>query len=266
MLLAIDLGNTNLTLGLFSEGELLHTFRIESRRERTADEYAIALAQMLELRRVSSSEVTAAIIASVVPTLTRVLLDAVRLAFHLEALVVGPGTDVGLTLRVDRPEEVGADRIVNVAAARARALIDAGTSDPNALLDRGAIVIDLGTATTFDCLSPRGEFVGGVIVPGVRTSLDALIARAAKLPTVELIAPQAVLGKNTVQCLQSGMVYGYASLVDGLVSKLKAELTFDCEVIATGGLAASLEKHTQSIERVDPNLTLWGLLAIYRRN
>ena len=267
MLLCIDLGNSNITLGLFADGRLLHTFRLQSRREQTSDEYATALVSLLELRACARSQVKHAVIASVVPQLVGVLSRAVQCAFGCSALVVTSATDVGLVLDVERPSEVGIDRIVNVAAARQLALREAGL-DPHAagaVLGAGAIVVDLGTATTLDCASPSGEFVGGVIVPGMRVSVDALIARAAKLPDVELVAPPRVLGKNTAQCLQSGSVYGYASLIDGLVSRLRAELPFDCRVLATGGLAPALAPHAVSIERVDADLTLRGLHFIHER-
>jgi type III pantothenate kinase len=264
MLLCIDIGNSNITLGLFSGTSLLHTFRLQSRREQTSDEYAILLARLLELHALARSEVRHVIIASVVPALSSALARAVERAFDCRALVVSSATDTGITLAVDRPLEVGIDRIVNVAAARQQALLDAGL-DANGVLDAGAIVVDLGTATTLDCVSPGGEFVGGVIVAGMRVSFDALVARTAKLPDVELVAPSRVLGKNTVHCLQSGAVYGYASLIDGLVAKLRAELPFACRVLATGGLASVVAPHATSIERVDPDLTLRGLLFIHER-
>lgn len=266
MLLCIDIGNSNITLGLFSGANLLHTFRLQSRREQTSDEYAILLGRLLELHALSCSEVTHAIIGSVVPALSAALARAVERAFNCRALVVSSATDTGIAIAVDRPHEVGIDRIVNVAAARHQALLAAGLGGKTgAVLDAGAIVIDLGTATTFDCVSPAGEFVGGVIVPGMRVSFDALVARTAKLADVELVAPGRVLGKNTAACLQSGIVYGYASLIDGLVAKLRTELPFACHVLATGGLASVVAPHATSIERVDPDLTLRGLLFIHER-
>lgn len=267
MLLCIDIGNSNITLGLFSSGRLLHTFRLQSRREQTSDEYATLLRQLLELDGLSHSDVSHAIIASVVPSLGVALTSAVERAFRLRALVVSSSSDTGVTLGVERPHEVGVDRIVNVAAARHQGLLEAGVDSKAqaATLAAGAIVADLGTATTLDCVSPAGEFMGGVIIPGMRVSFDALVARTAKLPDVELVAPSRVLGKNTVQCLQSGIVYGYASLIDGLVAKLRAELPFACRVLATGGLAGVIAPHATSIERVDPDLTLYGLLYIHER-
>jgi type III pantothenate kinase len=266
MLLCIDIGNSNITLGLFADGRLLHTFRLQSRREQTADEHAIVLRRLPELHGLTRSDVSHAIIASVVPVLSATLARAVERAFGCRALVVSATTNTGITLEVERPHEVGVDRIVNVVAVRHQALLEAGL-DPRTggVLEAGAIVVDLGTATTLDCLSPAGEFVGGVIVPGMRVSFDALVARTAQLRDVELVAPARVLGKSTVHCLQSGIVYGYASLIDGLVAKLRAELPFACRVLATGGLAPAIAPHATSLERVDPDLTLYGLLFIHER-
>lgn len=258
MLLTIDIGSTNITLGVFSEASLLHTFRLQSRREQTSDEYACALPQLLALSAVAPAQLGGAVIASVVPALSPVLASAVRRAFGLEPLVVGPDMDLGLVLAVDRPEEVGIDRIVNVVAAREQ-LAAAGSAA------HGVIVVDLGTATTLDCASARGEFVGGVIVPGMGVSFDALIARTARLPDVALVAPPRVLGKNTRDCLQSGVVHGYASLVEGLLVKLEAELGFECRVFATGGLARVVAPLVPGIDVVDPDLTLRGLELIGRR-
>lgn len=266
MLLAIDLGNTNITLGVFSADVLVHTFRMASRRERTSDEYAVLLRQLLVMRDAPLDDVRHAVIASVVPPLTEVLRDAVRLAFGCGSLVVSSELALGISLTVDRPHELGVDRIVNAVAARELALRAAGESDGGSVLTHGSIVIDLGTATKLDCLSPAGELLGGVIAPGLRVSFDALISAGAKLPPVELVAPARVIGKNTIQCLQSGIVYGYASLVDGLVTRLRAELSFPCDVVATGGLATIVAKHTQCLTSVDPDLTLRGLQLIHARN
>jgi type III pantothenate kinase len=267
MLLCFDVGNSNITLGLFDEGQLVRVFRLQSRRDQTSDEYAVALAGLLELGALSSSDVTQAAIASVVPVIGGALARAVQRAFGCEALLVSPATDVGIVLAVERPHEVGVDRIVNVVAARHQALLEAGLDArrAGAVLPAGAIVVDLGTATTLDCVSPSGEFLGGVIVPGMRVSFDALVGRTAQLRDVEFVAPPRVLGRNTVQCLQSGIVHGHASLIDGMVAKLLAELGFACRVIATGGLAPVIAPHASSIERVDLELTLRGLQVIHAR-
>lgn len=253
VLLALDLGNTNVTLGLFDGERLLHTFRAETVHARTADEYAIVLRQMFLFSNVDVKSITAAVMASVVPPLTDVLAEATRHAFGVLPLIIGPGTKTGISVRYDNPHEVGADRVVNAAAAFDK-------------VRGGAIVVDFGTATTFDCISPKGEYLGGVIAPGIRVSLEALLGRAAKLRPVEIAAPPTVLGRNSAHSMQSGIVHGYASLVDGLVAKLKAELGFPCAVLATGGLAPLIAQHTQSIESVDPELTLVGLRLIHQRN
>jgi len=267
MLLAIDIGSTHITLGVFSDAVLLHSSRLQSRREQTSDEYALALRGLLELENVPCDAVDQCVLVSVVPRLTPALVGAVRRAFRREPLVVGPLTDVGLVLSVERPGDVGADRIVNVAAVRQRALEEAGTSGAGRGHDLGfgAIVVDLGTATTLDCVSPTGEFLGGVIAPGMRASFEGLIDRTAKLPDIELSAPRSALGKNTIDCLRSGVVYGHAAVIDGLVARLRAELPFHCRVLATGGLATVIAPHARSIEAVDPDLTLSGLALIHRR-
>lgn len=255
MLLAIDVGNTHTTAGLFSERQLLHTFRFETRPSRTTDEHAVLLQQLLELRGLSARTVSEAILASVVPPVTEVLLEAVRLAFGCEALVVGPGIRTGISVVSQSSREVGADRIVNAVAVH-------DLVSP----EHGAIVVDFGTATTFDCVSPKGEFLGGAIVPGVQVSLDALVSHAAKLQPVEIVAPPSVLGRNTSHAIQSGVVYGHASLVDGLVEKLKRELPFACSVIATGGLGQVIAEHVRCFDRVEPDLTLRGLRLLHERN
>jgi type III pantothenate kinase len=227
MLLVVDLGNTNVVMGLYQGEELVQTFRVATVRSRTEDEYAVLLQQLLSLRQLSTKSVTAAIIASVVPQLTDVLYD--------------------------NPHDVGADRIVDAVAAYAR-------------FQSGLIVVDFGTATTFNCVSPKGEYLGGVIVPGVKVSLEGLMQSAAKLRPVELTAPPHVLGRNTTHAIQSGAIHGYAAMVDGLVERLMAELDFPCRVIATGGLSSLIGKHAKRIEEMDPNLTLEGLRILYERN
>lgn len=266
MLLAIDLGNTNITCGLFSGTHLVHSMRAETRIGPSADEYAVLLRQLCGLRGVEVSAIDSAIIASVVPALTEVLAAALRRGFGCSALVFGSETRTDLALRVERPLEVGADRIVNAVAARTIALREAGATRADAALERGLLVVDLGTATKFDCVSPRGEFLGGVIAPGIRIGLEALSSRTAKLPRVELTAPPTALGRNTIECIQSGVVYGHAALVDGLIERLNAELPFDCSVIATGGFLSVLAPHTRKLQRHEPDLTLLGLLALHDKN
>lgn len=253
MLLAVDIGNTNIAFGLYDAEALVQTFRSETVRARTADEYGVLLRQMLALRGIDPSVVSAAIIASVVPPLTDVMVDAVRHAFAREALVVGPGLKTGISILYENPRDVGADRVVNAVAAFER-------------VGAGVIVVDFGTATTFDCISPKAEYLGGVIVPGIQVSLDGLLGRAAKLSRIEIAVPPRVVGRNTTHSLQSGIVHGYASLVDGLVVKLIDELGFECAVIATGGLATLIAQHTKTLETVDDTLTLYGLRILHERN
>jgi type III pantothenate kinase len=227
MLLAVDLGNTNVVMGLYEGEKLVQTFRVATVRSRTEDEYAVLLQQLLSLRQLTAKAVSAAI--------------------------VGPGLKTGMPVLYDNPHDVGADRVVDAIAAFAR-------------YGSGVIVVDFGTATTFNCVSPKGEYLGGVIVPGVKVSLEGLMQSAAKLRPVELTAPPRVLGRNTTHALQSGVIHGYAAMVDGLVDRLLEELGFPCKVIATGGLSPLIGKHAKRIEELDQNLTLEGLRILYERN
>ena len=253
MLLAIDLGNTNLTIGLFEGTELRHTFRATSDRSRTADEYAVLLRQLLTVHRIAAQAVDAAILASVVPPLTEPVARAVETSFGLKPAIVGPGMKTGVSVLYDNPHEVGADRIVNAVAAYERA----GGS---------AIVVDLGTATTFDCIGDTGEYLGGVIAPGVQVSLNALMEKAAKLRPIEIAVPPRVLGRNTAHSLQAGVIYGYSSLIDGVVERLRAEMNDVKLVIATGGLAGILAPYAKTVDAVDQDLTLVGLRLLHERN
>ena len=254
MLLAIDVGNTNIVLGLFDGSRLVHQFRIESSRGRTADEYAVVVRELLSMRNVAASDVKGAIVAGVVPPLTEPMLDLARRAFGFEALVVGPGIKTGMSILYENPREVGADRIVNAVAAYER-------------FHGGLIVVDFGTATTFDCVTPKGEYMGGVIAPGIQISADALFSRAAKLPRVEIQRPAKVVGRNTQHSMQSGIVYGYVGLVDGLVERIIEETAFpSCAVVATGGLARMIGPLSRTIQDVDDDLTLTGLRILHERN
>jgi type III pantothenate kinase len=253
MLLAIDVGNTNIVYGLFEGDRLLHQFRVESARGRTADEYAVQLRALLEMHSVRSGGVDAAILACVVPSLNEPMMELVRRAFGREAMVVGPGIRTGMAILIENPREVGADRIADAVAGYDKA-------------KGGVIVVDFGTSTNFDCVTPKGEYLGGVLAPGLQISADALFARAAKLPRVEIAKPPKVVGKNTVHAMQSGIVYGYVGLVDGIVERLKAELGYPCAVIATGGLARLIAPLARAIDEVDDVLTLVGLRILHERN
>jgi type III pantothenate kinase len=253
MLLVVDVGNTNISFGVFEGPTLLQHVRCESARSRTADEFAVLVTQMLVLRGVNPDKIDHAIIASVVPTLTDTMVELVRRAFRREALIVGPGIKTGMAILYENPREVGADRIVNAVAAFEWA-------------KSGVIVVDFGTATTFDCVTPKGEYLGGVITPGVQISAEALFSRAARLHRVELALPPRVVGRNPVHSMQSGIVYGYAGLVDGLCARIKRELGHPCRVIATGGLARLIAPQTEAIEEIDDNLTLTGLRQIFELN
>jgi type III pantothenate kinase len=253
MLLAIDIGNTHIKFGLFSGKTLEHKIRLVTDQDRTEDEYGVLLLGALDQRGLRADAVNSAIIASVVPELTEGVVSIVRRLFKREPLVVGPGLKTGMPVLYDSPREVGPDRIADAVAA-----FEA--------VQGGVIVVDFGTATTFNAVSPKGEYLGGVIVPGVRVALDALLARAAKLSRVEIAEPPRVLGRNTPDALKSGVIHGSASLVDGLVERLIAELGFPCKVIATGGLASAVKKHSKTIERVAPDLTLEGLRILHERN
>ncbi len=253
MLLAVDIGNTNVVFGLYDGDTLAHTFRVSTIHTRTEDEHGILIRELLALAGLEPKVVSAAILASVVPPLTDVVSAAVRRVCAREPLLVGPGLKTGISVLYENPREVGADRIVNAVAAFER-------------FHGPVIVVDLGTATTFDCISGKAEYLGGVIVPGVRVSLDALLTHAAKLSRIELAAPPRVLGRNTTHALQSGLIIGHAALVDGMVERLEAELGYRSTVVATGGLSALVSEHARRIDSVDVNLTLDGLRILHERN
>ncbi|MBM4386317.1 MAG: type III pantothenate kinase [Deltaproteobacteria bacterium] len=253
MLLAIDIGNTNIVFGLFRDDELLECWRMETRSGRTEDEYAVFLNSLLSLRGFSLKDIKCAAISCVVPPLQAVFESLMRRYTGAEPLVVGPGIKTGVSIHYENPREVGADRIVNAVAAWERYRCS-------------VIVVDFGTATTFDAISEKGEYLGGAITPGINISLDALFIRAAKLPRVEFAKPKSVIGKNTPASIQSGVFYGYIGVVDGIVERMKEELPKPVRVIATGGLAGLIAPETKSIGEVDPLLTLHGLRIIYRKN
>ena len=252
-LLAIDVGNTHTVIGVYEGEKLVRHWRVLSDPGRTADEYGVLLWNLYHASELPIPKRSDIIVCSVVPPMTKVVEDLCRDYFHTEPLVVGPGVKTGMPILYDNPKEVGADRIVNAVAAYER-------------YRTTCIVVDFGTATTFDCVSGKGEYLGGVITPGLGISLDALVTRTAKLPKVELVRPPKVVGKNTVHAMQAGVVYGYVALVDGLVGRIREEIGAEARVIATGGFATMLAPESTTIETFDEFLTLEGLRLIHRRN
>ncbi|HZA60513.1 MAG TPA: type III pantothenate kinase [Actinomycetota bacterium] len=253
MLLAVDVGNTETVLGVFREGELAWHWRLSTVPDRTADELALLFGGLLEHQDLSfDRNVTGVVISSVVPQATQSLREMVSQYFRFPAVIVEPGVKTGVSVLTDNPKEVGADRVVNALAAHAK-------------FGGPAIVVDFGTATTFDAVSEAGEYVGGVIAPGLQISARALYQETARLPRVELVPPKAVIGKNTVESVQSGLIYGYAALVDGMVERMAKDLG-DPTVVATGGLAPTVIGECTTIDHHEPWLTLEGLRLVYERN
>ena len=253
MLLALDVGNTHTVLGLYDGASLRHSFRIESAKGRTSDETLVVFLTLLDVADLARSAVHATIIASVVPSLTETIATAVRRAFGHDPVIVGPGIKTGMPILYENPRDVGADRIANAVAAFER-------------VKSAVVVVDFGTGTNFDCVNGRGEFVGGVIAPGLQISAEALFSRAARLARIPIQKPPRAIGRNTTQSVQSGIVFGYVGLVDGLVDRIKDELGKDIRVLATGGLAGLIAPESRTIEEVVPDLTLDGLRVLYDRN
>jgi type III pantothenate kinase len=253
MLLVIDVGNTHTVLGVYDGDSLVDHWRIATQPERTEDELGVLLHALFRVHDHAPIRVGAAILSSVVPPLTDTLVRMVQRYFGVRCKVVGPGLKTGMPILYENPREVGADRIVNAVAAHHRHT-------------GGLIIVDFGTATTFDVVTPDGEYLGGAICPGVGISSEALFLHAARLPRVEFVRPKSVVGRNTVGSIQSGLVYGYVGLVDGLVGRMKAEVGFPCTVLATGGLARLIARESKTIEHVDEGLTLEGLRLLHHLN
>jgi type III pantothenate kinase len=253
MLLCVDIGNTNITFGLYEGKRLAASWRVRTIHDRMPDEYGILMDGLFHHRGYRPGQVTGIAIASVVPPLTPVFEQVCRDYVEREPLVVDAGVKTGVRIRVDSTHEVGADRVVDAAAVRA-------------LHSLPACVVDFGTATTFDAVSADGDYLGGAIAPGVGIAAQALFERTAKLPHVDLSRPPSVIGRNTRHAIQSGLLFGYVGLVEGMVARFKAELGAETQVIATGGLAEIIARETNVIDVVDPWLTLHGLRIVYELN
>jgi type III pantothenate kinase len=254
VLLAVNVGNTNTVLGVFRGAELQHRWRASTEPERTADELAVLFAGLLDQAGLSfSNQITGVVISSVVPTSTSALREMVNDYFNFPPVVVEPGTKTGIPILTDNPRELGADRVVNALAAFHR-------------FGGPCIVIDFGTATTYDAVSEKGEFLGGAIAPGVQTKNASLSRETARLPQVELHAPRTGIGKSTVEAIQSALIYGGASEADGMIDRIRKELGGNATVVATGGLAPLIVPHCQFVDEHDPWLTLEGLRLVFERN
>jgi len=253
VLLVVDVGNTQTHFGTYLGTELVEHWRFATVRESTADELGAALRSLLELRGMRLDQIDASIVSSTVPELAPEWAETARRYLGHEMAVVGPGLRTGMPIRMDNPRELGADRLVNAVAAYE-------------LFAAACVVVDFGTAITYDAVSAEGEYLGGIISPGVEISLDALSERAAKLPKIDLGEPRSLIGKTTVDAIRSGVVYGFAGAVDGILARLRVELGAGTPAIATGGLAHVIVPFAASIDRVDELLTLEGLRLIYMRN
>lgn len=254
MLLTIDAGNTNTVFAVFEGKKLTGKWRIVTDRNRTADEYALAITQFLEMGGISRQKISAVIIASVVPQSVFPLRTMCKEYFSCKPVVVGDeGVNVGIGVAIERKNEIGADRLVNAFAAFNR-------------FGNNTIVVDFGTATTFDVINKNGEYAGGVICPGINLSIKALHIAAAKLPEVAVAKPEKVVGTSTVEAIQSGIYWGYIGLIEGIISRIKSEVGAEVNVVATGGLASLFSEGTKFIQHLEPDLTIYGLMEIYELN
>lgn len=253
MLIVVDVGNTNMVVGIYKDTELIGQWRLTTVIHRTSDEYAILLDSLLRMKNIETNDITTAIISCVVPPITPFLEDLFINSFGVKPVIVGPGIKTGISIQIENPKEVGADRIVNAVAAFE-------------LFKQQCIVIDFGTATTFDVISNNAEYLGGLIFPGITISAEALFRRAAKLPHIEIVRPPSIIGKNTINSIQSGLYYGYCELVDGLITRIKKSLKGETYVVATGGYADLVGKEAKSIDNIIPQLTLEGLRIVFEKN
>ena len=253
MLLAIDIGNTNIKIGVFDGDELKATWNVATGIHRTTDEYGVVLLNLMERKKVSPSEITGVALCSVVPPLLPAFVELCTKYLHSEALVVETGVKTGMRIRLDNPREVGSDRVVDAVAAQH-------------LYGKPLIIVDLGTATTFSVVSKEGDYLGGAIAPGIVIATEALYTRTAALPRIRLNRPEQAIGRNTIAAMQSGVVFGHVGLIEGMILRIEQELGSKAKVIATGGQAYFLAQEIPAIEIVDPDLTLIGLRLIYEMN
>ncbi|MCI5893183.1 MAG: type III pantothenate kinase [Clostridiales bacterium] len=253
MILAIDVGNTNIVVALYDKDKLRRNWRMATDKNKASDEYGVLLTQFLQFENVSTNDIEDVIIASVVPTVMHSLKNAVKRYIKCEPMIVGPGIKTGMNIRYDNPKELGADRIVNAVAAINK-------------YKPPLIIVDFGTATTFCAVDRNGDYLGGVIAAGVKISMSALFEKTAKLPKVEIVKPSSIIGRNTISAIQSGAVFGHAGLVDGIAGRIKQEIGQDATVIATGGLAKMIAEESKEIDVVDSMLTLDGLKILYDKN
>ena len=253
MLLAIDIGNTNIAIGVFEDERLRATWRLGTDVHKLEDEYASVFLNLLSLKGLAFADIDCAIISSSVPPLVTVFEGLCQRYFEVSPMVVGPGTKTGVRISIDNPREVGADRVVNAAAG-------------HRLYGGPLIVVDFGTATTLDAVSEEGDYLGGAIAPGIGISAEALFEHAAKLPRVELVRPQKAIGRNSVSAMQSGIIFGYVGLIEGIVVRMRKELGGTAKVIATGGLADVICRETDIVDALEPDLTLVGLRLVHELN
>ena len=253
MLLVMDVGNTNTVIGIYSRDQLRCHWRVATNRTATEDEVGILLSSLFARAKVPMQRLKEAIISCVVPPIHGVLEETLKKYFGMRVFFVGPGLKTGMPILMDNPPEVGADRIANAVGAYHR-------------VGRELVVVDFGTATTFDCVSRKGEYIGGIIAPGLEISSEALFRFASKLPRVELEKPRSIIGKSTVESMQSGILFGYSEMVDGMVRRIKVAMEGNPHIIATGGLAYPVARESSEINEVDENLTLTGLRIIYELN